>query len=899
MSTSTSPLRLHDPQQVRTALRLLYDGGMIAEIRVLEGCERGSRYVRQFYGYFDNGDDVSAALDRLSSAKGIYFSLNPVKPALLSRAHNRLKAGEKGSATLDDLVLQRRWLLVDFDAARPSEISATDEERTSTFERAEAVRAWLREQGWPEPLFADSGNGAHLLYRIDLPNDPASLLLCERSLKALGARFSDPADQISAAKHGDAVWPPPVEVDEKLFNASRICKLYGTLACKGDSTPDRPHRMSGILEAPEQTEVVPLHKLEALAAEAPQAAAPVRPPARLPQRRDGAAPADFDLAAWVADHLGGMVGAEEPWKGGTGRRWTFRVCPYDDGHDRGEASIEQLPSGAISAGCHHSSCTWGWHELRERFEPGCYDRKGGAESLATPGAANAVAAIRERIERIPEDSDPLLLVAQQLPEILDLLVERPNFEIDSYLEAIKQRWPKLSRQQIGDMRKAVRRRRKAAADDTLGRLLRWKVTEGGQTLLRTVHNLASLFRHHEDGPRHWYNDFEWKTYRIMADGSDRPVEDNDYNIDREWLSRCYDVDFSMDMVARTIEQVAKESRRNPLVQYLDGLAWDGEQRIDAWLVRSAGAQDTALNREIGRKFLVGAVARAMQPGCQMDSTLILVGEQGAGKSTLFRKLAGDVYFSDSKVDLTANLKDAYQLLADVWMVEFAELFAFKRADAEGIKSFLTSRTDRFRPSYGRNTVTMPRHCVFCGTTNDDEFLRDPSGSRRFWCVRVADSVDVGWVEDNRDQLWAEAVHAYRSSAGQDFRWWLTPEAEQQRIAASQEFEEYDPWTEEVLEYIHGRDLVQISGVTEHIKEKHAAQEGWHTTHRVTAILRRQGWSRKSTRKDGKVCKCWHPPDDAPGNGAAEGPQGETAAYVDQGPSPGQSRRDRYRPDKYF
>src|SRR5207247_1842544 len=153
-------------------------------------------------------------------------------------------------------ILKRRWLLIDFDPVRPTGISSTDAEHEAALKRAREVRAWLIEQGVPgnAMVLADSGNGAHLLVRIDLPNDGGSRDLVQRCLKALDLRFSDGA----------------VGVDLTTFNAARICKLYGTLACKGDSTPERPHRVARILEVPDALMVAPRVLLEKLARMLPE-----------------------------------------------------------------------------------------------------------------------------------------------------------------------------------------------------------------------------------------------------------------------------------------------------------------------------------------------------------------------------------------------------------------------------------------------------------------------------------------------------------------------------------------------------------------------------------------------------------------------------------------------------
>lgn len=227
-----------DPKEVRRALSLMWAPGTVLELR----CPRTARGVVS--GYYDTPEFLARDAGRWSGqAEAVYLTLNPVLPDLLARACNRVEPYSKHTSK-DQEVLRRRWFLVDFDPVRPAGISATDTEHEAALARARQCRDWLRGAGWPEPIYADSGNGAHLLYRIELPNDAASRLLLEQCLGALSARFSDPF----------------VQVDRTTFNASRISKLYGTLAAKGDSVPKlgRVHRLARILEAPDQVQTVNL-----------------------------------------------------------------------------------------------------------------------------------------------------------------------------------------------------------------------------------------------------------------------------------------------------------------------------------------------------------------------------------------------------------------------------------------------------------------------------------------------------------------------------------------------------------------------------------------------------------------------------------------------------------------
>lgn len=237
-----------------------------------------------------------------------------------------------------------------------------------------------------------------------------------------------------------------------------------------------------------------------------------------------------------------------------------------------------------------------------------------------------------------------------------------------------------------------------------------------------------------------------------------------------------------------ISVATAERGRNLLTEWLDSLEWDGVERAPTWLSRTAGCADTVLHRAYSSKTLISAVARAYDPGCKVDTVLTLRGEQGIGKQRLFRALAGGEYFSDSMLDLKS--KDAEVALACAWFWEFAELASVRRADMDTVKAFITRRDATYRPSYGRGAETFKRHTIFVASTNDQLPLIDPTGARRWWVVQCQDEeFDLTWLEANRDQLWAEAVHRYR--AGEP--WYLDdPHLKELQRCASESFELDNP-----------------------------------------------------------------------------------------------------------
>lgn len=335
-------------------------------------------------GYFDDADKLDAAARAFDGKANVYVTLNPVTPALLARACNRVIERAQ-STTADADILTRCWLLIDADPVRPAGISSSDSEHAAALQRAADIRAWLTARGWPRPVLADSGNGAHLLYRIDEPNDAASTQLVKRCLDALALRFNDAT----------------VTIDQSVFNAARITKLYGTLAVKGDQTPDRPHRRSRILEVPDAIVPVPHAALVALAACAPE------PPTPAFQHPPGAT---LDVRDFIHRHAL-TISKEKIWNGGT--VYELERCPFNPEHVR-SSSILQFRSGAVAFQCFHNSCQQRrWQDLRALLEP---DRT------------------RRPSQTVEQQSDPVPESANPEPVVVQLSSIRP--------ELIRWLWPR-------------------------------------------------------------------------------------------------------------------------------------------------------------------------------------------------------------------------------------------------------------------------------------------------------------------------------------------------------------------------------------------------------------------------------------------------------------------------
>lgn len=345
-----------DANEITHALRLWFQAGDVFEVRVLDAVSADYRREHIESGYFDY-EHISAvpeALKRLLSFRGVYVTVNPVNPDLLARAVNRLRPAGRNPTTADTDIVRRRWLLIDCDPRRASGVSSSNAEHESALAKAREIRDGLSSLGWPKPVLTDSGNGAQLMYRIDLPANDGELVR-----RVIGEIAKASSEQVA--------------IDTSVHNPARIWRLPGTMNCKGDSIPERPHRMARILEEPqdivsvsrEQMQDIVSHQSEDTQTDVPDDDWKHTMPA-------------FDLDSWIAQYCP-ELGSPQPWKGG--RKWIFPVCPFNEAHANKSAVLIQEPSGAVAFKCHHNGCSGNdWRALRELREPGCYDRREEANS---------------------------------------------------------------------------------------------------------------------------------------------------------------------------------------------------------------------------------------------------------------------------------------------------------------------------------------------------------------------------------------------------------------------------------------------------------------------------------------------------------------------------------------
>ena len=288
----------------------------------------------------------------------------------------------------------------------------------------------------------------------------------------------------------------------------------------------------------------------------------------------------------------------------------------------------------------------------------------------------------------------------------------------------------------------------------------------------------------------------------------RPLTDVDVIKMQAWLQSFGFRKIGATAVRDAITEHAHNHSFHPVRDYLDRCAkqWDGKERVGMWLHVYAGAllivdengNSTGYIEAVGKMFLVGLVARIYKPGCKFDYHPILEGPQGLQKSKMGETLVGEEYFSDQLPPIGS--KDASQHLRGKWLVELPEMHAYTKAQIDEYKTFMTRRTERYRPPYGHKEVHEPRQCGFMGTTNKMRYLRDETGNRRSWPLACGE-INIEALEQDRDQLWGEVVQLFRK----DVRWWPDYTFEHEHIRPQQEARfEPDPWEPLIKKYLAPR-----------------------------------------------------------------------------------------------
>lgn len=329
------------------------------------------------------------------------------------------------------------------------------------------------------------------------------------------------------------------------------------------------------------------------------------------------------------------------------------------------------------------------------------------------------------------------------------------------------------------------------------------------------------------------------------------VEDQIVSAVRELYQEAYGVSPGVQDIQMAISRVARQQPFHPIRAYFERIEWDGVARLHQ-LPELFGAEDGALTRAILRNMMLSAIARVFSPGCQVDTIVILVGPQGYLKSTAFRTLAGDEFFSDSPVDI--GQKDGAMVLQNAWIHELAELDSMLKTTDTTMRSFVTRRQDDFRPPYGRTVQWFPRQSIMVGTTNDERFLTDPAGNRRYWPVQVVRRIDVERIRELRDQLWAEAG----TLTNQGVQWHLTPAEEAELKRRHAKHFDSDPWEDAIRAWLSksGDPPTTIEVAHGALGLDHIIRLDWKDSRRIGRILTTLGYRRQAVWREGATLKAW-------------------------------------------
>lgn len=330
------------------------------------------------------------------------------------------------------------------------------------------------------------------------------------------------------------------------------------------------------------------------------------------------------------------------------------------------------------------------------------------------------------------------------------------------------------------------------------------------------------------------------------DGFNGPLDDAAMIRLRLTIEERFKLYFAKDRFYDIINDNARRRSFHPVIDYLDALAWDGVARLDTWLIEYGGAEDTEFVRTVGALPLIAAVRRVRLPGCKFDEMLVFESPQGAFKSSALRELAVKSEWFCDDLPLDADTRLVMERLAGRWIVEAAELKGLRRGEVEKVKAMQSRTVDKARLAYGRLPVEQPRQCVFFGTTNNDDYLRDATGNRRFWPVKIK-RFDIEALRRDRDQLWAEAVVRERSGASIRLpeRLWPAAQAEQEKRQT------LDPFFEALSDALDGREgKIRSEAVWHIVGMSDPAKRSQDHNNRIGAAMQALGWTRKKARFSG-------------------------------------------------
>ena len=756
-----------DTSNINKAVHLLHSSGELFEIRLINGSYNAS-------GYFTNADTAIKALQDFrpswnsrtptAKASNIFITLNPINMSCYSRKQHDCFIESANPTTKDNEVTALHWLLIDLDPKRLSGVSSSEEELTLAKQKSKVIRDFMSNRGFAEPICAMSGNGVHLVYRFDVPNTPENVSVFENALKVLSDKFSD----------------EKVEVDTTVFNPARVCKLWGTIAQKGATTPERPHRKAYIEPStPSEILVNDFTLLQALSSEWEENKPSVDVPESIPKSKKG----KFDLQKFISEHNIPVKSIENSSNGKV--KYILEHCLFDESHKGKDAAIFQQPDGSIGYKCFHNSCSGKhWKDVRLLFEPDAYDKK----------------------------SD-----------------------------------------------KGTKREKKLSVYDC------------DETGIMTIENLANYLN--IKGYKIWYNVIK---HSVEYSGFNGYSEEHlpeiaptiIYNELQTEFEKC-----NIDKIATMLLVIASNHRVNPILDLIKSAKWDGKDRIEEiYNIFGIGKEDK-LSREIIKKWLMQAVCGLFNDSkhpFSLDLILVFKGKQGIGKTRFFEHLAMLPQYFGEGMCIDPRNKDSIIQATSNWICELGEIGSTLKKDIDSVKAMLTKANDEYRLPYGRATLKFPRMTSFVGTVNDDKFLIDQTGNRRFATVPIADDIHIDYKKQikpfNALQLWAQIYRIVQEEIAKGetmascFR--LATEMKEELDSRNEEYTKPMKAEDEVIDILAKLNMErQITSsnctitdeyitVTEFISQ-HASLNKY-TTEQVGKVLTKLGYKTLKKKINGKV-----------------------------------------------
>ena len=758
-----------DTNNITKAIELLHSNDELFEIRLINGGYNAS-------GYFTNADTAIKALQdfhpewnartKTARASNIFITLNPINMSCYSRQQHDCFMENVQPTTKDNEITALHWLLIDLDPKRMSGVSSSEEELKLAKTKARTIHDFLSNRGFKEPIRAMSGNGIHLVYRFDVPNTAENVAVFENALKILSEKFSD----------------DEVEVDTTVFNPARICKLWGTIAQKGATTPERPHRKAYIEPSvPSSVDVNDFTLLQALATEFEEnkPSAPVQNTIQTEKK------GKFDLQKFISDHNIPVKSIENTPNGTV--KYVLEHCLFDESHKGKDAAIFQKSDGSLGYKCFHNSCSdKHWKDVRLLFEPDAYDKKTDNNTKR-----------EKKLSVYDVDGTGLLTIAN----------------LKNYLKI--------------------------------------KGYEVHYNIIK--HSLE-------------YSGFKGHSHDHLPETAPTIIYDD---LQTEF-EKC-----SAAKIADILLVIAADNRVNPILDMITSAKWDGKDRIEEiYNIFCIGKEDK-LSREIIKKWLMQAVCGLFNDSknpFSLDLILVFKGKQGIGKTRFFEHLTMISQYFGEGVCIDPRNKDSIIQATSNWICELGEIGSTLKKDIDSVKAMLTKANDEYRLPYGRTTLKFPRMTSFVGTVNDDKFLIDQTGNRRFATVPISDDVHIDYNKQiktfNALQLWAQVYRVVQEEIAKGatmascFR--LDPEMKEELDSRNEIYTKPMKAEDEVIDILAKLNVErQITSsnytitdeymtVTEFISQHNELNK--YTTEQVGKVLTKLGYESQRKKTNGRATR---------------------------------------------